>query len=224
MEGLVVLAVTIVFGIVMASLVGLAVLVVVMRQRAIQRRAQAMRALATNQGWWWVAEDSAWAHRWTGEPFDFDAGHGGTATNVLTGRHEGYDFALFDYEYALNSGRNSGTVTCGIWALKLPATLPWLTVGKQGALGQDDVRTEGEGFNRAYRVQGYDDRYAMAVIHPRMMELLMSAPETYWRIDRDSLVYWERGPVEPVRYVQRLNLLVTIVGLIPSYVWKDYGR
>lgn len=218
-----VLVVLVGLGIVMGIPIALVILVVVLRSRAVRRRAQAMQALAASHGWWWVAEDSAWAHRWTGEPFG--VGDGRTATNVLTGRHEGYDFALFDYHYTISNGKTSQTVTCGVWALKLPAMLPWLTVERQGAFGQKkDVQFESEAFNRAYQVHGYDDRYAMAVIHPRMMDLLMSAPETYWRIDRDSIVYWEPGPVEPFRYLQRLNLLVTIAGLIPSYVWKDYGR
>jgi hypothetical protein len=203
--------------------IALVVLIVVLRSQAIKRRAQAMQALAASHGWWWVEKDSAWAHRWTGEPFE--VGSGRTAANVLTGRHEGYDFAMFDYHYTISNGKTSQTVTCGVWALKLPAMLPWLVVGQQGAFGQkNDVQFESEHFNRAYHVTGHDDRYAMAVIHPRMMELLMSAPGTYWRIDRDSIVYWEPGQIDPLRYVQRLNLLVTIAGLIPSYVWKDYGR
>jgi hypothetical protein len=210
------------FGAVWAILTAAVVLVIVQRRRAVQRRAQAMQALAASQGWWWVAEDSAWAHRWNGEPFEVGAGR--TASNVLTGRYEGYDFAAFDYQYTVSTGKTNQTVTFGVWALKLPAMLPWLVVGRQGAFSKEDVQTESEAFNRAYHITGHDDRYAMAVIHPRMMELLMAAPETYWRIDRDSIVYWEPGTVEPARYVQRLNLLVTIANLIPSYVWKDYGR
>jgi hypothetical protein len=219
---IVVLAFGLVFGLVLGLPIALVALVVVLRSRAIKRRTREMQALATSQGWWWVAADPSYADRWTGEPFE--VGSGRTATHVLTGRHGNYDFAAFDYQYTVSNGKTSQTITCAVWALKLPAMLPWLTVEKQGAFGKNDVQTESEQFNRAYKVHGHDDRYAMAVLHPRMMELLMSAPETYWRIDRDSLVYWEPGPIEPYRYVQRLNLLVTIADLIPSYVWKDYGR
>lgn len=217
-----VLIVLLVLGFVLVLPIALVVLVVVLRTQAVKKRARAMQALAASQGWWWVAEDSSYADRWTGEPFE--VGSGRTATNVLTGRHGRYDFATFDYHYTVSNGKSSQTLTCAVWALKLPAMLPWLTVEKQGVFGQNDVRTESEAFNRAYKVHGYDDRYAMAVLHSRMMELLMSAPETYWRIDRDSIVYWEPGQIEPYRYVQRLNLLVAIADLIPSFVWKDYGR
>jgi uncharacterized protein DUF3137 len=217
-----VLVFLIVLGLIFVVPIALVILIVVLRGQAVKRRQQAMSALAASNGWTWVPEDASWADRWTGEPFEVGAGR--TATNVLLGRQQGYDFAAFDYHYTVSNGKTSQTITCAVWALKLPAMLPWLTVEKQGAFGKNDVQTESEQFNRAYKVHGHDDRYAMAILHPRMMELLMSAPETYWRIDRDSLVYWEPGPIEPYRYLQRLNLLVTIAGLIPSYVWKDYGR
>ncbi|GAB3407108.1 DUF3137 domain-containing protein [Flindersiella endophytica] len=217
-----VLVVLIAFGIIFGIPIALVILVVVLRGQAVKKRQQAMSALAAGNGWTWVPQDSSWAHRWTGEPFE--VGDGRTATNILLGRHQGWDFAAFDYHYTISNGKTSTQVTCAVWALKLPSMLPWLTVERQGVFGKNDVQTESEQFNQAYKIHGHDDRYAMAVLHPRMMELLMSAPETYWRIDRDSLVYWEPGPIEPQRYVQRLNLLVTIAGLIPSYVWKDYGR
>lgn len=217
-----VLAILFVLGLVLVVPIALVILVVVLRGQAVKKRQQAMSALAASYGWTWVPQDESWARRWTGEPFE--VGSGRTATNILLGRQQDFDFVAFDYHYTISDGKTSQTITCAVWAVKLPAMLPWLTVERQGRFGQDDVQTESEAFNRAYKVHGLDDRYAMAILHPRMMELLLSAPETYWRIDRDSIVYWEPGPIEPQRYVQRLNLLVTIAGLIPSYVWKDYGR
>jgi hypothetical protein len=127
-------------------------------------------------------------------------------------------------ESGLRGGPPIAAATHVVWVLRLRARLPWLAVSEQHAYDSHDVQTESEEFNRAYHVMSYDDRYSMAVVHPRMMDLLMSTPETYWRIDRDMLVYWERGPIEPVRYLQRLNLLAAIADLIPSHVWSDYGR
>lgn len=220
------------FGVIVLGTPLVAIVVVVVTQKLAQRRRRrAMRRFAAARAWQWVGDgDQAYAHRWNGEPFA--GGRVRVVRNVVTGRQGEYEFNAFDYQHKTGSGGARGKVViCTVWTLRLPASLPPLAVGPEGVFGgrvagvagRGDVQTESEEFNRAFRVEG-DDRYAMAVLHPRMMELLLSAPRTQWRIERDWLVYWEPGRAEPERIALRLGLLAAIAGLIPSYVLKDYGR
>ncbi|GAB3407113.1 hypothetical protein [Flindersiella endophytica] len=207
----------------------LTAIVVVQRLTRIRRR-RAMRQYADAQDWQWVGErDQAYAHRWNGEPFA--GGKDRIVRNVMLGRPGDYEVNAFDYQHRTGTGGKGRVFVATVLTLRLPAALPELAVGPEGAfggraaaaVGRADLQTESEAFNRAYRVGGDDARYAMAVLHPRMMELLLSAPRTSWRIERDWLVHWEPGRTAPDRIGERLGLLAAIAGLIPSYVWTDYG-
>jgi hypothetical protein len=208
----------------------LATIVLVQRVSRVRRR-RAMRHYAEAQGWQWVGDDDqAYAHRWNGEPFA--GGKDRLVRNVLLGRRGDHDVNAFDYQHRTGTGGKGRLVVSTVLTLRLPTALPELEVGPEGAfggrvaaaVGRGDLQTESEAFNRAYRVTCDDARFGMAVLHPRMMELLLSAPGTSWRIERDWLVYWEPGRAAPDSIGPRLDLLAEIAGLIPSYVWKDYGR
>jgi hypothetical protein len=209
---------------------GVLTTVVLVQRLGRVRRRRAMRHYADAQGWQWIGDDDqAYAHRWNGEPFA--GGQDRLVRNVLLGRQGDYDVNVFDYQHRTGAGGKGRLVVATVVTLRLPAALPELEVGPEGALGgrvaaavgRADLQTESEAFNRAFRVGGDDARFGMAVLHPRMMELLLSAPGTSWRIERDWLVHWEPGRVAPEQLGKRIDLLAAIADLIPSYVWKDYG-
>lgn len=204
--------------------------------RARQERMQAMRKLAADCGWTWHDEDPQFVRDDSGTPF----GHGRSrqARNVLVGAHRGRQVVAYDYEYKVDSGsgknRSTRTYRYALWLVTLPHRLPDLEVRQEGifggrvasALGFGDLELESEAFNEAYRVDCSDDRFGTAMIHPRMMELLLSVAASggvNWRIEGDVLVCWEDGHAEPAAIVARLDLLADIIDLVPSFVWKDYG-
>jgi hypothetical protein len=205
-----------------------------LRWKRDQERKRAMQALAHDHGWTWYDEDDRFV-RDDGAPFG--QGRSRRAENVLVGTHRGRQIVAYDYQYKTDSGsgerRSTRTHEYAIWLVTLPYRLPHLEVRPEGifggrvaaALGFGDLEVESEAFNQAYRVDCDDDRYGTAMIHPRMMELLLSGAsrEVNWRIEGDVLISWERGHADPAALVARLDLLADIISLVPSFVWKDFG-
>ncbi|MGW5363148.1 hypothetical protein [Actinopolymorpha pittospori] len=206
-----------------------------LNRRARQRRMAAFQALAAAQGWQWIEEDDRYVRNWNSHPFG--QGRKRRATNILVGKYRGREIAAYDYEYQTESdnGKDRTTTThrYAIWVVTLPSRLPGLEVRKEGifggrvaaAFGFGDLQLESEEFNRTFRVGTPDRRYATAMLHPRMMELLLARGRNgmSWRIAGDALLCWEEGKAEPDVIVPRLDVLADVVDLVPSFVWKDYG-
>jgi hypothetical protein len=93
-----------------------------------------------------------------------------------------------------------------------------------GALRPQTIELESEWFNQSYRVLADDPRFAHAVVHPRMMELLLQRGEVPWRIDGADLIGWAEGPLEMGNVLRRIAVLSEVAGLIPPFVFTDYGR
>lgn len=207
-----------------------------LRWKADQERMRAMQKLAADHGWTWYEEDSRFVRDHSGTPFG--QGRSRRAENVLVGTHRGRQIVAYDYEYKTDSGsgnnRSTKTHEYAIWLVTLPHRLPDLEVRPEGifggrvagALGFGDLELESEAFNQAYRVDCDDKRYGTAMLHPRMMELLLAAAASggvSWRIESDVLVCWEQDRADPASIVARLDLLADIIELVPSFVWKDFG-
>lgn len=220
-------------------LIVLAVVVVVigiayLSYQAAKKRREAFAAFAAQQGLTYVESDDTLANQWQGEPFG--RGDHRRARTVLSGLYQGRQVVAFDYSYQTHStdskgNRQTTTHKYGVVVMRLPGPLPRLEVTHEGifggavanALGFADLQFESEQFNRAFRVKADDPRFGHAVIHPRMMELLLARGEIGWRFEGDSVVGWDRGAHTPVEVLNRLQLLQQVVEQVPPYVWRDYG-
>ncbi|HEY6738753.1 MAG TPA: hypothetical protein VI076_07860 [Actinopolymorphaceae bacterium] len=213
----------------MMALASVVVIVVAVRQHAVARRRQRLiQAFAACQGWQWLPSNPTLARRWRGKPF----GIGGSRTvrNVVFGQHWGRPFTAFDYSYVVSSGKSSTRYDFTVVALRLPAVLPSLELDREGplggrvarALGAGDLQLENEEFNRMYRIRCRDDRYAMAVLHPRMMQLLLDT-RVRWRIEGPDLLCWVAGHADPRLVLWYLDVMTWIAQLVPDFVVRDYG-
>ena len=215
---------------VLAGIIGLAWL----SYHQAKKRREEFAAFAAAQGWTYVAADHSLAGQWQGEPFG--AGDNRRAINVVTGPFEGRSIVAFDYSYQTHSSDNNGHRTTtthrfGIVAMRMPGTLPWLQVEHEGlfggavahALGFRDLQFESEQFNRTFRVKAADDRFGHAVVHPRMMEMLLARGEIAWRFSGDTVLGWCNGSHDPNELLSRLDLLKQVVDNVPPYVWRDYA-
>jgi hypothetical protein len=199
-----------------------------------KKRREAFAAFAAQQGFSYLPENNALANQWGGTPFR--TGDHWRVRNVLSGQFQGRPMVAFDYSYQTHTTNGKGqrrttTHKFGVVVMQLPAPLPNLEVGHEGifggavakALGFGDIRFESEQFNRSFRVTAADERFGHAVIHPQMMELLLARGEIAWRIEGNSLIGWDAGPHTPTEVMNRLELLHSVAGNIPPYVWRDYA-
>lgn len=218
--------------VVIAALVIAGVVVYVAYLQAKKRR-EAFAAFAASQGWTYAATDHRLAGQWSGEPFGY--GDNRRAINVVSGPFQGRTVIAFDYSFQTHTHsrgrRRTTTHKYGVVAVQMPGPLPQLQVEHEGLfggavanmIGFADIQFESEQFNRTFRVKAADERFGHAVVHPRMMEMLLALGEIGWRFEGNMLIGWDKGSHDPHEVMRRLALLQQVLDLVPPYVWKDYA-
>jgi hypothetical protein len=116
----------------------------------------------------------------------FRRGRSRAAYNTLRGSvpigGRTYHINMGDYRYTIKTGKSSTTHKFSYIILHLPfPTVPSLFVRREnvldrvaGAVGFDDIDFESAEFSKRYYVKSSDKKFAYDVIHPRMMEFLLS--------------------------------------------------
>lgn len=212
---------------------GLVITVAVVNYRLDQKRRALLQSFARSNGWTYSPRDDSWCDRFVGHPFG-DGDHR-SAQNALTGTYGDTSLVAFDYSFQTHStdskgNRQTTTHRYAVCALGLPAALPGLELSPEsvltrfaGAIGFDDVQLESEDFNRRYRVQAHDKKFAYDVLNPRTMAALLARPPLHLRLlDVDALCC-EPGRLEPVGLMARLSTLQLVIAGIPSFVWSDHA-
>ena len=221
----------IVFGLGLVALVGF------LGYLAAKKRREELSALAAQRGWSYTARDDSWADRFDDAPFGL--GHNRQASNILQGTYDGRGFVAFDFVYhttETTSGPNNTTTTheqshdFSIIALGTGVVFPHLRVSPEGMvkrffgrLTNSDIELESEEFNRAFTVNCEDRKFATDVLHPRMMEYLLTLRELSWDLRNGSLVVAEPGRHSVAQLDQSLSAIDGILDRIPDFVWKGAG-
>jgi hypothetical protein len=93
-----------------------------------------------------------------------------------------------------------------------------------GFVGFDDIDFESEEFSKRYFCKSDDRQFAYAVIHPQMMEWLMS--RRYEGELRQGLLMMDatRGPHTPEGCQEVWENAVGFINRIPDFVWQDYAK
>jgi hypothetical protein len=201
---------------------------------ANSKRRERLFAAATARGWTYTAEQPELVSRWTGTPFG--RGDSRHAREVLSGSWRGAGFWAFTYSYETSSTDSKGARTTtthryAVTALALPAYLPTLEVAPESLMGRfsqavgigSDIDVESEDFNRTFRVESRDRKFASDVLTPRLVEALLAGPRDPWRIEGPCILTWDTGTVEVEQVDGRLAALQLVVSAIPAFVWKDHG-
>jgi len=124
--------------------------------------------------------DTAWL------PFPMFAHPKHGTENVVWDRRLGEDVHAFDLWYVDPAGGRGGgvrrTLTCAV--VPLPSSCPRLRVAPLGvvydvarAFGGEEVRLELEAFDRRFRVETDDVRFAFAFLDQRVMEAFLALPD-----------------------------------------------
>lgn len=118
----------------------------------------------------------------------FHEGRGTESGNLVSGTLQGLPVASFDFAYWTEihdpkggTRRQYHRFLCAV--TDIAAACPALSIEHRGligrlagALGLDGVQFESDDFDKAYRVQCGDRRFATALIDPAMMAWLLDAP------------------------------------------------
>lgn len=193
------------------------------------RRRARIADWAAARGWRYAPRDQRWEGLLPG--FPFDRGSLQRAQNVVTGAFGPYAAAAFDYSYR-SGNRNDFLIAqrFAVHVLRLPAALPWVhlapeTLADRAAklLGAQDIDFESEEFNRVYRVQASDPRFASDLVNPRTMDLLMLCGAPDLRVHGRHIVVVTAGPLDVDLIDTALVLLAGACENLPSFVWSERG-
>ncbi len=144
--------------------------------------------------------------------------------NLLEGVYRGYDVLYFDFLYDVQSGKQSHTETVGLACARIPGVhWPDLTIQPEhvghkviDALGADDIDFESDEFSRKFWVRSDDRKFAYDVIHPRMMEFLLSPQWSRWELTGDAIAVWDPGRAQVSEIEGAFDRLVGFLELVPA--------
>ncbi|GAA1669212.1 hypothetical protein GCM10009745_09600 [Kribbella yunnanensis] len=146
----------------------------------------------------------------------------GRATQMFTGDFGGRGLRVLDYEFTARRG----PAPVHLIALSLPVGLPRLTVSRDSTLTRvlgNDIELESQAFNDRFRVQADDQRFASAVLQPRLMEWMLQNPDLQWHLAGNALVSWGYGEVPVAEVLVRLEAMAGVIDRIPPFVLRDYA-
>jgi hypothetical protein len=228
-------SVLVVLGVV--GLIGVVVTVAVVAYLMEKKRREALGALAAARGWSCVERDDRWGEAFDGRPFG--TGHNRQARNILQGTHDGRPFVGFDYVYyttetSTDSKGNTSHREVSHWysvlGLQVGADVPSLEISPEGffsrAVGKllnNDIAFESEEFNRAFTVECADRKFAYDVLHPRLMEYLLTVRHVAWTTTNGYILTIESGKHSAEEIEPRVQVLDTILDMIPEFVRMQYG-
>jgi hypothetical protein len=201
---------------------------------AKRKRAEAFQILATQLSLSYSPEDPFGTLGW---PFAlFQRGDGQGVENVLSGTWQGLDVTAFDFWYYDESTDSKGNTSrsyhrfdCAITTIE--AACSHLTIDHEnlltriaGALSLKDLQFESDEFNRAFKVNSKDERFAYAFVDARMMQWLLDHAEGHaFEVLGDRLLV--AGPkIQPMEFLSLLGTLKTFRGQVPRAVFSLYPK
>lgn len=216
------------FGLLILAGVVLAIADVVVTQRHHRESQQ----LAENLGWNFQSGSARYSN--ISDRFPFKRGQTQHQENVIWGSWNGIPCATFTYHRELGGhSMISRDLVFQVTRVELPVALPYIELVPERmadkfskAFGGQDLDVESAAFNRAWRVLYDDRRYAHAVLHPRLVERLLTpaALNTAIRIEGGSILAWQPGWQDPATLAERLSMLASVARHVPEMVVREYGQ
>jgi hypothetical protein len=199
----------------------------ILQAQARQARVRAVVALAPRVGFAFSSRDDDHV---VDMPFAlFSKGNGRKVELVISGTHAGLPMRIFDYWYYVNSGRSRQyhRFTCAVAVI--PAACPRLRLGHENFLsrigddlGVRDVELEYDDFNRRFRVQCDDQKFAFSLFDGQMMQWLLGA-DNFDTVEIDGpWVLLARPRLDPSRWLDLGSWLDQFHRQIPPVVYSTY--
>lgn len=224
--------------IVVILVIAVAVLVVILAQLQQRKRRHELLQFATSRQWRFEsARDYGLEDRYP--RFDvFSRGHSRYAYNTIRGQAsfcgEPWPVCMGDYHYRETSGsgksRHTRTYRFSYLVLDLPYDCSCeLKIRQEGLfdklasmVGFDDIDFESAEFSDKFHVKCTNKKFAYDVIHPRMMEFLLSqAVPTIMIAGRACCLYHDNRCWPPERFLETLEWSQGFFDLWPRYLVAD---
>jgi hypothetical protein len=162
----------------------------------------------------------------------FGQGHSPEVQNLVFGRKGEIDWAIFDYSYKVttNNGKSSSTTTYhwSIVCARIPVLLPAVTLEPENFLhrvgskfGMRELTFEVEEFNRMYFVRSTQERATYDLLHPKMIEFLLTQPRRLWQIGGFQVVLGQANLLPVPEVAATMREIEGFVSLIPDYYRED---
>lgn len=92
-----------------------------------------------------------------------------------------------------------------------------------GAIGFDDIDFESGEFSRKYFVKSKDRKLAYDIIHPRMMDFLLSyrGMKPSFELDHSHICLMRSGQIKPDELKTWMTVLARFIALFPEFVRQD---
>jgi hypothetical protein len=158
------------------------------------------------------------------------SGHGRKASNVMTGKINGRDVILCDYQYSSGDGKDETTYTFQAAILGLPIQAPRMHMRPENFLdrvaawvGHDDINFESEEFSKRYYLKCDERKFAYDIFHARLIEYLLacgSCPSL--EMNGPTLLLYE-SKTNLENFQRLLDIGQEIIRSIPEYVLNQRG-
>ncbi len=150
------------------------------------------------------------------------------AYNIISGQLNDRRITAFDYRYTTGSGKNRHTHVFSAMIVESPIPLKPLFIRREGFFdkiteffGADDIDFESAEFSRKFFVKSPDKKWAYAVIHQRMMEYLLTAPEYSIQLAGDSIIAWNAMQFGTSDFQAAFDMIEGMLERLPEYLIKQ---
>jgi len=155
------------------------------------------------------------------------------AYNILTGRFQNREVAVFDYHFETHSTDSKGRRQThhhyfSFFILSLEKSFPELTIAKEGflskivqAVGFDDIDFESHEFSRRFVVRSKDKKFAYDFCNAQMIDYLLAQPDINIEVDQNSLALGFNRRLKIEEIEPNLTRLIEIRKRMPNYLFAE---
>jgi hypothetical protein len=136
------------------------------------------------------------------------------------------DFVWEDRSTDRDGKTTTSTSHASYLLVRLPVATPGLELRGEHVFdkfaaffGFADLEFESAEFNRRFHVAATDKRFASDLVHPRMMEFLLAAPEYDLLIADGALLVMHSGTWEPEEFVAARGFVAGLLERWPPFLW-----
>ena len=206
-----------------------ALAVVIIGYLAAEKRRKELAAFAFGMGLDFT-HSPGWVHDRYSAFDPFDRGHSRRSRNLVHGHRHDIDWEMFDYRFKTGSGKNQQTHRYGVVVGRVPLALPTLRIRPEGffdklaaVVGFDDIDFESDHFSRKYHVSCHDRKRAYDLIHPQMIEYLLTLELHNWQFGGPCIIICRSRRYDVSDLPRVMEAIEGFVQRVPEYVRQDIG-